>query len=98
MEMVESPGYRKLRANTMLFSILRSTEPYLDEYFDLAPTLPSLLSGAQLGFSNVKISAATGRHFVIAADKTGGIIDLRPSDEDRARSDQHLPTNVRGER
>lgn len=94
----EAPGYRKLRANTMLFSILRSTEPYLDEYFDLAPSLPALLTAADVGFSSVKISAATGRHFTLAAEKGGGIVDLRPSDEERERSDQHLPTNVRGQR
>ena len=37
-----APGYVKLRANAALFSILRSTEPYLDEYFELAPHLPEV--------------------------------------------------------
>jgi ubiquinone/menaquinone biosynthesis C-methylase UbiE len=85
----EAPGYQKLRATPWLFSILRSTEPWLDEYFDLAPKLPSLL--ATVGFPVVKISAATGRHFAIAAYKAG-VIDLRPSKEKRARDDQHVNT------
>tara|TARA_A100001035_G_C27516284_1_gene378765 strand:+ start:153 stop:539 length:387 start_codon:yes stop_codon:yes gene_type:complete len=93
----QAPGYRKLRANTLLFSILRSTEPFLDEYFDLAPALPTLLT-TQIGYSNVKISAATGRHFALVAEKGGGVTDLRPSDEVREASDQHLPGNVRGSR
>ena len=86
-----APGYVKLRENTMLFSILRSTEPYLDEYFDIAPSLPSILTG-QIGFANVKISAATGRHFALAAEKGGGVVDMRPIDKEREQNDSHLPT------
>ena len=85
----EAPGYRKLRSNAMLFSVLRSTEPCLDEYFDLAPSIPSYLDS--LGFGSVKISAATGRHMTIAASKRG-VVDLRPSESDREKSDQHLNT------
>ena len=85
----QAPGYVKLRNNAALFSILRSTEPWLDEYFTLAPRLPEELQG--VGFSSVKLSAATGRHFVIAASKPG-VLDVRPSDEDRLKQDMHLNT------
>jgi ubiquinone/menaquinone biosynthesis C-methylase UbiE len=85
----EAPGYVKLRSNAMLFSVLRSTEPFLDEYFDFAPSLPSYLDS--LGFGSVKISAATGRHFAIAATKKG-VADLRPSARERELSDSHLGT------
>ena len=89
----ESPGYLKLRANTMLFSVLRSTEPYLDEYFDLAPTLPTIL--ADLGFPTAKLSAATGRHFCLVATKAG-YVDCRPSAKDRLLSDQHVASPFKG--
>jgi len=85
----QAPGYVKLRNNAALFSILRSTEPWLDEYFTLAPRLPDELQ--EVGFSSVKLSAATGRHFVIAASKPG-VLDVRPSDEDRLKQDMHLNT------
>jgi ubiquinone/menaquinone biosynthesis C-methylase UbiE len=85
----QAPGYVKLRNNAALFSILRSTEPWLDEYFTLAPRLPDELQ--EVGFSSVKLSAATGRHFVIASSKPG-VLDVRPSDEDRLKQDMHLNT------
>lgn len=91
MEMDPSaPGYIKLRENTMLFSILRSTEPFLDVYFDqVAPELPSMLSSCGFTFSNC--FAATGRHMVITAIKSG-FRDLRPSNEEREKADEHLKT------
>ena len=58
----ESPGYRKLRANPWLFSILRSTEPYLDQYFSFAPEIPTFLE-KELGFPVVRVGAATGMFF-----------------------------------
>ena len=85
----EAPGYRKLRANPWLFSVLRSTEPYLDEYFNFSPTMPVMLS--QIGFSTVKISAATGRHLALVATKKG-VIDTRPNDNERSQSDLHVRT------
>ena len=85
----EAPGYRKLRANPWLFAVLRSTEPYLDDYFNFAPLMPSTLS--QMGFSSVKVSAATGRHLTLVAMKNG-IMDLRPSDDEREQSDAHVGT------
>lgn len=88
MEMDPSaPGYIKLRANTPLFAILRSTEPFLDDYFDqVAPNMPSLLS--ESGFVHSTFIAATGRHMAVTAVK-GGSLELRGSDEDRAALDQH---------
>lgn len=83
-----SPGYVKLRNNAALFSLLRSTEPWLDEYFDLAPRLPQML--LETGFGAVKVGAATGRHFCIAATKSGGVVDVRPSDAERIKQDFHL--------
>jgi ubiquinone/menaquinone biosynthesis C-methylase UbiE len=83
----QSPGYRKLRQNSLLYSVIRSTEPHLDEYFDFAPSIPSLLES--YGFPVVKISAATGRHFCIVGYK-GGNIDHRPSDEEREKIDTHI--------
>lgn len=85
----DAPGYRKLRANPWLFSVLRSTEPYLDDYFNFAPTMPATLS--QIGFSSVKISAATGRHLTLVATKNG-VMDVRPSDNEREQSDLHVGT------
>lgn len=90
----DAPGYKKLRSTPWLFSILRSTEPHLDDYFNrVADQLPTLLTAA--GFESVKISAATGRHFCIVAGKnTGefGVVDSRPSDMEREQSDAHLNT------
>jgi ubiquinone/menaquinone biosynthesis C-methylase UbiE len=85
----QAPGYVKLMSTPWLFAILKSTEPYLGEYFDLAPTLPSVLRDT--GFSVVRTSAATGRHLAAVAIK-GGEVDVRPSDEERAKSDMHLNT------
>ena len=34
-------GFRKLRANPLLFSLIRATEPYLDVYADYQEELPS---------------------------------------------------------
>lgn len=84
-----APGYVKLQATPWLFAILRSTEPFLDEYFALAPRLPEVL--LDIGFSVVRTGAATGRHLCIVATK-GGSIDARPSTEERLASDEHLAT------
>ncbi len=86
-----APGYRKLRANPWLFSVLRSTEPWLDEYFSI-PSLPALLQN--IGFAVTRVSAATGRHLAIVGVK-GGVVDTRPADNDREIADQHVSTLVR---
>lgn len=62
----ESPAYRAQRENALLFSLLRATEPYLDEYADGMPELREFI--AEL-FDTVKIAAATGRHFALLAEK-----------------------------
>ena len=84
-----SPGYVKLRAGP-LFYVLRSTEPFLDEYFDeVYPALDALLADA--GFAVVRTAASTGRHFTKVAIKAGSV-DVRPSAADRLASDAHLST------
>lgn len=91
MEMDPSaPGYVKLRKNPMLFSILRSTEPYLDVYFSEAGDIGVELQ--QAGFSTVRKSMVTGRHMAVVAVK-GGLFDLRGSDEDRERADTHVQSH-----
>jgi ubiquinone/menaquinone biosynthesis C-methylase UbiE len=62
----ESPGYAAQRANPLLFSLIRSTEPYLDEYANHAAEIRQCL---QETFDDVVITAATGRHFAICATK-----------------------------
>ena len=65
----DTPGFTKLRSNPLLFSLIRSTEPYLDEYADYQTSgqLPNDL--AAIGFGTVKLTAATGRHFALVATK-----------------------------
>eukprot|EP00804_Cyclotella_cryptica_P000118 CCRYP_019708-RA/>CCRYP_019708-RA protein AED:0.00 eAED:0.00 QI:435/-1/1/1/-1/1/1/17/337 len=73
----ESPAYRAQRENAVLFSLLRATEPYLDEYADGMPELRDFIvnvfSGdgekGVVGQGFVKIAAATGRHYVLIAQK-----------------------------
>lgn len=62
----ETQGYRELRANPLLYSLIRSTEPYLDEYADYHPTqmVDDLFDA---GFETVRLAAATGRHFALVA-------------------------------
>jgi len=66
----ESPAYAAQRANPLLFSLIRATEPYLDEYAD---TFPQLLNQhiASKFTNGVKITAATGRHYSLVARKGG---------------------------
>jgi ubiquinone/menaquinone biosynthesis C-methylase UbiE len=85
----DAPGYRKLQASPFLFSVLRSTEPYLEQYFQLAPTLSEKL--LKIGFPVIRCSAATGRHLTIVALK-GGVLDFRPCDEVRSLNDKHIST------
>ncbi|CAB1104986.1 unnamed protein product [Ectocarpus sp. CCAP 1310/34] len=85
----DAPGYKKLRSNPFLFAIVRATEPYLDQWFNLAPRIHHLL--AETGFSVVRKAAVTGRHFLVVATKAGSL-DLRPSDRAREAMDEHLST------
>mmetsp|Transcript_30681 Transcript_30681/g.72416 ORF Transcript_30681/g.72416 Transcript_30681/m.72416 type:complete len:396 (-) Transcript_30681:7-1194(-) len=90
----QTPAFMKLRANPLLFSLLRSTEPYLDVYADYMPTLPAELS--ELGFSTVRLAAATGRHFALVAtkpeegDTAPRVVEDRRSET--AKADTHLKT------
>ena len=97
-------GFRKLRANPLLFSLIRATEPYLDVYADYQEELPSDL--VDLGFRPVRLAAATGRHFALLAtkpregeaeeDEEGGSLDTDVLIDDRraetAKEDTHLKT------
>jgi len=73
----ESPAYKAQRDNAMLFSLLRATEPYLDEYADGMPELRDFIVSVFCGHGEkngdgqgfVKIAAATGRHYVLIAQK-----------------------------
>lgn len=91
----ETDGYVKLRANPLLFSLIRSTEPYLDEYAEYHPKLASEL--ADMGFGSVRLVAATGRHFALVATKRrAGEEGLEAVVDDRraetAKADTHLQT------
>jgi len=92
----ETEGFTKLRANPLLFSLIRSTEPYLDVYADWMPQLPSAL--AEIGFGPVRLAAATGRHFALVATKPApGQAGTAPGEiDDRrqqtAKEDTHLKT------
>lgn len=90
----ETPAFAKLRANPLLFSLIRSTEPYLDTYADYMPRLPAELS--ELGFGTVRLAAATGRHFALVAtkpeegDTAPRVVEDRRSET--AKADTHLKT------
>ena len=90
----ETDGFMKLRANPLLFSLIRSTEPYLDVYADYMPRLPAELS--ELGFGTVRLAAATGRHFALVATKPAdGDAALRVVEDLRGetrKDDTHLKT------
>jgi len=65
----QTAGYKKLRGNVALYSLIRATEPYLDEYaaYQISGDLAADLVRA--GFAPVKLTAATGRHFAAVATK-----------------------------
>jgi SAM-dependent methyltransferase len=102
----ESPAYAAQRANPLLFSLVRSTEPYLDEY---AESISDLFTYIETKFQHVKVVPATGRHFALVATKGPGsgpninnnnnvdigigMEDLRFDDDGNYRvDDTHLPT------
>lgn len=62
----DAPAYAAQRANPLLFSLIRATEPYLDDYADHAQDFRDELERL---FVNTKIGAATGRHFAMVATK-----------------------------
>ena len=98
-----APGYVQLRSNPLLFALIRSTEPYLDEYADSTEELfrhlaelesvesasclalawgisgkTSLLLCRSSGqcrtnpVAQVRLTAATGRHFAVVVTKGRG--------------------------
>jgi len=62
----EAPAYAAQRANAMLFALIRSTEPFLDEY---AESIPGLFKHVQSRFSSTTVLPATGRHYALVATK-----------------------------
>jgi ubiquinone/menaquinone biosynthesis C-methylase UbiE len=92
----EAPAYAAQRANPLLFSLIRSTEPYLDDYADHSFEIRAKLKST---FAHTIMSAATGRHFAIVATKgdaqnqkiEGVLEDLRFDDQGNYRvRDTHL--------
>lgn len=96
----EAPAYAAQRANPLLFSMIRSTEPYLDEY---AESISGLFDFLQTKSSRVNVIPATGRHFALVATKPGNnddannihcvMNDLRFDEDGNYRvDDTHLAT------
>ena len=65
----DSTAYKAQRENALLFSLLRATEPYLDEYADGMQELREFIVDT---FDCTKIGAATGRHYALVAEKSVG--------------------------
>jgi SAM-dependent methyltransferase len=63
----QSPAYAAQRANALLFSLIRATEPYLDDYAD--GFVPSVKATVEELFETVVWEAATGRHYSMVATK-----------------------------
>ncbi len=82
----DSPAYAEQRSNALLFSLLRSTEPYLDEYADGFPELLNFLVNK---YENVKITAATGRHYALIATKSNGINEHKNGKLEDSRFDSN---------
>ncbi|KAL3939731.1 MAG: hypothetical protein SGBAC_005596 [Bacillariaceae sp.] len=89
----ESPAYAAQRANALLFSLIRSTEPYLDIY---AESISDLFCHIRTRFNDVRILPATGRHYSLVAtkgdpDKEMTYTDLRFDENGEYRvEDTHL--------
>ncbi len=65
----DSPAFAEQRSNALLFSLIRSTEPYLDVYADGVEEVRDNLVKL---YDSVKITAATGRHYALIATKGDG--------------------------
>lgn len=94
----ESPAFKAQRSNPLLFSLIRSTEPYLDVYADGASQIRACAADL---FKCVDLTAATGRHNALIARKGGDssssgaavINDMRfDSDGSWIVADTHLKT------
>lgn len=95
----DTEGFRKLRANPALFSLIRSTEPYLDVYADYQTNADSGLTNdlREIGFSRIQLAAATGRHFALCATRPAAGVDARSENicdrrAETAKADTHLKT------
>ena len=65
-----SPGFGRIRSNPFVFAALRSTEPYLDEYFwSVAPTLEARIHAAGLEIAAPKRVIESNKHQVVLAQK-----------------------------
>ena len=65
-----SPGFGRIRSNPFVFAALRSTEPYLDEYFwTVAPTLEERIEGAGLEIAAPKRVIESNKHMCVLATK-----------------------------
>jgi ubiquinone/menaquinone biosynthesis C-methylase UbiE len=62
----EAPAYAAQRANALLFSLIRSTEPYLDDY---AESISDLFQYIESKYSSTTVIPATGRHYALVATK-----------------------------
>lgn len=62
----EAPGYAAQRANPLLFSLIRSTEPYLDVYAEGQTRIREHIVAK---FASTRVTAATGRHYALRAVK-----------------------------
>jgi len=89
----DSPAFSNQRSNALLFSLIRSTEPYLDVYADNFKGILDFMRGR---YEHVRITAATGRHFsMIGLKQPGGkcFEDVRFLEDGRYRvDDTHLTT------
>ena len=93
----ESPALAEQRANAMLFSLIRSTEPYLDDYAD---SIANFFQHVQSKFDATTVVPATGRHYALVATKgktestgNGVFNDLRFDEDGTYRvEDTHLKT------
>jgi ubiquinone/menaquinone biosynthesis C-methylase UbiE len=95
----ESPGYAAQRANPLLFSLIRATEPYLDDYAEGQTALRQHIAAR---FATTRVTAATGRHYALlavkhtveeeaTADQSGSLVDDRFDEEGNYRvQDTHL--------
>jgi len=73
----EAPAYAAQRANALLFSLIRSTEPYLDVY---AESISDMFRSIKAKSRSVTIVAATGRHYGLVATKKKPDEDSSPSE------------------
>jgi ubiquinone/menaquinone biosynthesis C-methylase UbiE len=93
----EAPAYAAQRANPLLFSLIRATEPYLDDY---AESISGLFRYVQSKSKSVTVIPATGRHYALIATKgesdptnDGAMNDLRFNEDGTYRvEDTHLKT------